>query len=163
MSYTFKLNNEIYKLALNEDNNGITVDIDGNQYPVEYARIDNTLYSIIIDGISTTIGVLKQGKKILVFREGDLYEFEYISEREILKGAAVSSGLEVTSPMPSRVVKLLKNEGDSVELDEGVIVVEAMKMESELKAPSAGRIKEIRVKEGDAVESGTVLVVLSAE
>jgi len=65
--------------------------------------------------------------------------------------------------MPSRVVKILKEEGDSVELDEGVIVVEAMKMESELKAPSSGKIKEIRVSEGDAVESGTILVVLSAE
>jgi pyruvate carboxylase subunit B len=163
MTYTFKHNNELYKVILNEDKNQLIVEIDGTEYPVEYSMIDNNMYSIIIDGKSTTLAVLKKGKNIQVFHNGNLRELEYISEREILKGAAVSSGLEITSPMPSRVVKILKEEGDEVELDEGVIVVEAMKMESELKAPSSGKIKEIRVSEGDAVESGTILVVLSAE
>jgi len=163
MTYTFKHNTEIYKVILNEEKNQLIVDIDGTEYPVEFSMIDNNVYSIIIDGKSTTLAVLKKGKHIQVFHNGNLHELEYISEREILKGAAIASGLEITSPMPSRVVKILKEEGDSVELDEGVIVVEAMKMESELKAPSSGKIKEIRVSEGDAVESGTILVVLSAE
>ena len=65
--------------------------------------------------------------------------------------------------MPSRVVKILKNEGDVVESGEGVIVVEAMKMESELKASVSGKIKEIKVSEGDAVDGGAVLVVLEGE
>lgn len=163
MSYTFKLNNEVYKVIFNEDKDRLVVEIDGNEYPVEYSRIDDHLYSVIINGQSTTLAVLKNGKNIQVFQDGILRQLEYISEREILKGGAVSSGLEITSPMPSRVVKILKNEGDEVELEEGVIVVEAMKMESELKATSAGKIKEIRVNEGDAVEAGAVLVVLSED
>ena len=57
----------------------------------------------------------------------------------------------------------MKNEGDEVKQDEGVVVVEAMKMESELKAPQSGKIKTIKVKEGDAVEANSVLVVLSSE
>ena len=65
--------------------------------------------------------------------------------------------------MPSRIVKLLKGEGDAVEEGEGVIVVEAMKMESELKASLSGTVKDIKVAEGDTVEGGAVLVVLSAE
>lgn len=163
MSYTFKLNNEVYKVIFNEEKDQLVVEIDGNEYPVEYSKIDNHLYSIIINGQSTTLAVLKNGKNVQVFQDGILRQLEYISEREILKGGAVSSGLEITSPMPSRVVKILKNEGDDVELEEGVIVVEAMKMESELKATSAGKIKEIRVNEGDAVEAGVVLVVLSED
>lgn len=163
MTYTFKVNNEAYKIILNREKNQLYAEIDGQTYPVEYSRIDDYLYSILIDGKSTTLAVLKKGKHIQVFRNGVLTQLEYVSEREILKGGAVSSGLEISSPMPSRVVKILKSEGDQVELDEGVIVVEAMKMESELKAPSAGKIKEIRVGEGDAVEAGTILVVLSAE
>lgn len=163
MTYTFKLNNEVYKVIFSEEENQLFIEIDGNKYPVEYSRIDDHLYSILINGESTTVAISKKGKNIQIFHEGVLRELEYVSEREILKGGAISSGLEITSPMPSRVVKLLKNEGDTVELEEGVIVVEAMKMESELKATSAGKIKEIRVKEGDAVEAGTVLVVLSAE
>ena len=63
--------------------------------------------------------------------------------------------------MHSRVVKILKKQGDSVEVGDSVIVVEAMKMESELKASASGVIKEIRVKEGETVEKDSVLVALS--
>jgi biotin carboxyl carrier protein len=65
--------------------------------------------------------------------------------------------------MPSRVVKILKKVGDDVQAGEGVIVVEAMKMESELKSNIEGKVTEIKVEEGDAVESGTALVTLSSE
>lgn len=163
MTHTFKLNNEVYKVLFNEEEKQLFVEIDGNKHPVEYSRIDDHLYSILIDGKSITLAILKKGKNIQVFHNGILSQLEYVSEREILKGGAISSGLEITSPMPSRVVKILKNEGDTVELEEGVIVVEAMKMESELRATSEGRIKEIRVSEGDTVEAGAVLVVLSAD
>ena len=71
------------------------------------------------------------------------------------------SCLEINSPMPSRVVKILKSEGDEVVEGEAVVVVEAMKMESELKALQAGKIKTIKVNEGDAVETNTLLVILS--
>ena len=65
--------------------------------------------------------------------------------------------------MPSRIVKILKKVGDTVEPDEGVIVGEAMKMESELKAQTPGKVKDVKVKEGDNVEGGTVLVTLTAD
>ena len=65
--------------------------------------------------------------------------------------------------MPSRIVKVLKQEGAQVEQGEGVIVIEAMKMESELKSPLSGTIKEIKVSEGDTVEGGEILVLLSAD
>jgi pyruvate carboxylase subunit B len=65
--------------------------------------------------------------------------------------------------MSSRVVKILKSLGDEVKLDEGVVVVEAMKMESELKSPINGTVKDIKTKEGDSVEAGTVLLIVSSE
>jgi biotin carboxyl carrier protein len=62
--------------------------------------------------------------------------------------------------MPGKVVKLLVKPGDAVKAGDGVIVVEAMKMENELKAPAPGTVKEIRVAEGKAVAAGEVLVVI---
>jgi biotin carboxyl carrier protein len=62
--------------------------------------------------------------------------------------------------MPGKVVRLLVKAGDSVKSGDGIIVVEAMKMENELKAPAPGTVKEIRVAEGKAVSAGEVLVVL---
>ncbi|MGH7901876.1 MAG: biotin/lipoyl-containing protein, partial [Thermodesulfobacteriota bacterium] len=63
----------------------------------------------------------------------------------------------------SRVVKVLKNLGEKVKVGDGVIVVEAMKMESELKSTIGGRVIHVKVEEGDAVESGTVLLIVSSE
>ena len=163
MIYTFKLNNRIYKVSIEEDENSVFVEIDGEEYQVEYTQLDTNLFSIILDGKSLTIGTFKSGKQLQVFYDGNLFEIESITGRELSKSVGIGSGLDVISPMPSRVVKILKEEGDAVKQDEGVVVVEAMKMESELKAPQTGKIKKIKVKEGDAVEANAVLVVLSSE
>jgi len=62
--------------------------------------------------------------------------------------------------MPGRVVRVLVAPGDAVEARQAVVVVEAMKMENELRAPRAGIVAEVRVAEGASVEANTVLVVL---
>jgi biotin carboxyl carrier protein len=75
--------------------------------------------------------------------------------------AAPKSGpAAVQSPMPGKVVKLLVAVGDEVKSGQGVVVVEAMKMENELKAPRDGKVKAIAVKEGQAVEAGQTLASL---
>ena len=164
MIYTFKFQDQIYKIDLEKDEKQLQVEIDGKTYPVEFDKIDDNLLSIIINDTSQSIGVLKKGKKLQVFINGDLYELEAVSEREQRKAHHTTSGVqEIKSPMPSRVVKILKAEGDDVAADEGIIVVEAMKMESELKSPIEGKVKEIMAKEGDTVESGTVLAIVSSE
>jgi biotin carboxyl carrier protein len=66
----------------------------------------------------------------------------------------------VLAPMPGRVVRVLVKNGDEVALRQGLIVVEAMKMENELGSPKAGRVKEIAVSEGASVEAGRLLVVV---
>ena len=160
MTYSFKLDNQIYKVTIEQDENNIVAEINGEEYPVEYTRLDDNLYSIIINGQSLTIGTFKQGKQVQVFHAGNLYELEAISDRELSRSGGMGSGLEIVAPMPSRVVKLLKGEGDEVAEGDPVVVVEAMKMESELKALQAGKIKSIKVNEGDAVEAKTLLVLL---
>ncbi len=163
MIYTFKFQDQIYRIDL-QDGKATEVEIDGKKFPIAFQKIDERFYSILIDGVSIGAGILKKGKRIDVFLDGDLYEFESISEKERHSSSAVISGVQqIKSPMPSRVVKILKDIDEEVSEGEGVIVVEAMKMESELKSPINGKVKEIMVKEGSAVESGTVLIVISSE
>src|SRR3989304_3114212 len=77
------------------------------------------------------------------------------------KAAAAQEGRQViTAPMPSKVVRLLVAVGEQVNPGNGVIVVEAMKMENELRATGAGTVREIRVKEGEAVVGGHPLVII---
>lgn len=66
----------------------------------------------------------------------------------------------VVAPMPGKIVKLLVKPGDRVEARQGLVVVEAMKMENELRSRAAGTVSEVRVTEGASVEAGAILVIV---
>jgi biotin carboxyl carrier protein len=85
-------------------------------------------------------------------------------ERLVQRRAGVSAGTgprSIVSPMPGRIVKVLVREGDLVAAHQGLVVVEAMKMENELRAPRAGQVSEVKVVEGMSVEAKAVLVTLA--
>ena len=76
-------------------------------------------------------------------------------------GAAAASGqVKLSSPMPGKVVRLLLSAGDEVAAHQGVLVVEAMKMQNEVQSPKAGKIAEIKVAEGQTVNAGEALAVI---
>jgi biotin carboxyl carrier protein len=75
-------------------------------------------------------------------------------------GTAAAGPLPVRAPMPGRVVRVLVKAGDRVEARQALVVVEAMKMENELRAPRAGTVAEVRVAEGASVDAGAVLAVI---
>jgi biotin carboxyl carrier protein len=77
------------------------------------------------------------------------------------EAAAHGEGAQaIKAPMPGRVVKVLVAPGDEVAARQPVVVVEAMKMENELRSPKAGRVKDVQVAEGTSVEAGRVLVIV---
>lgn len=81
--------------------------------------------------------------------------------RSVGRGAEQADGLaEIRTAMPGKVVRILLQAGAEVEAGGGVLVVEAMKMQNELKSPKAGTVKDIRVKEGDAVSAGDILATI---
>ena len=75
-------------------------------------------------------------------------------------GAGAHGEQKVVAPMPGRVVRVLVAPGDAVEARQPVMVVDAMKMENELRSPKAGQVKEVTVAAGASVEAGRVLVVI---
>ena len=76
-------------------------------------------------------------------------------------GAAAASGqIKLSAPMPGKVVRVLLNAGDEVAARQGVLVVEAMKMQNEVQSPKAGKIAEIKVSEGQTVNAGDVMAVI---
>jgi biotin carboxyl carrier protein len=84
---------------------------------------------------------------------------------ESTNGAARRAGADgpvlLTAPMPGRVVRVLAAEEQEVDAGQGLVVIEAMKMENELKAPRKGRVSEVTVQEGQAVDAGALLVVVA--
>ena len=75
-------------------------------------------------------------------------------------GAQAHGQATISAPMPGRVVRVLVAAGDDVAAKQAVVVVEAMKMENELRAPRAGRVKEVSVAPGTSVEAGRILAVI---
>ena len=75
-------------------------------------------------------------------------------------GGAGAGPQTIVAPMPGRIVKVLVKPGEIVQPHQGVIIVEAMKMQNELRAPRAGTVTDVRVAEGASVEANAVLVVL---
>ena len=101
-----------------------------------------------------------------VWSDGHRFEVEALDERRRairdMAGAGADSGgpSPLVAPMPGLVVKVLVEEGTRVEAGQAMVVIEAMKMENELKAASAGVVVAVRVRQGEAVEKGAMLVDL---
>ena len=96
----------------------------------------------------------------------NVFALELLDERRLrLRQAGGKFSLEgpqrIDAPMPGKVVRVLVKAGDEVQEGQGLIVVEAMKMENELKSPKAGKVTELHAVEGAAVESGAKLAVVT--
>jgi biotin carboxyl carrier protein len=141
------------------------VAIDGVEHVVDAQLIAGTLWSVLYGNGSFEVDVTRlPAEEFEVLIHGDCHKFTLMNEQRramIRAGGKGSAGKAMlTSPMPGKVVKLLVGEGQEVEAGQGVIVVEAMKMENELKSAVAGKVKEIFVEEGQVVESGAKLLLV---
>src|SRR5208282_2958257 len=94
---------------------------------------------------------------------GQHFAVEVRDPRDASRGsrASVGSGRQnVTAPMPGKVVRVLVDVGDEVEVGQGLVVVEAMKMQNEMKASRPGRVIEVRATAGETVGPGDTLLIL---
>ncbi|MCZ8205599.1 biotin/lipoyl-containing protein [Gemmatimonas sp.] len=156
----------------------LTVELDGGHATIDAERVEVSLSAIP----GTPVRLVRIGEQIhrVVARRGgergrwqlDLdgarLEVEALDERmraikDLTAAAAVSSGpAPLVAPMPGLVVRVAVSVGDVVSAGQGLAVIEAMKMENELRASSAGVVTAIRVTPGEAVNKGAVLIELAA-
>jgi biotin carboxyl carrier protein len=142
---------------------GYTVTVDGRPLQVDVGETSRGFTSLVIDGEAREVGVTPHDDGYAVLVAGRLLEVT-LSEAGgagVAQRAGAASGpARVTAPMPGRLVKVLVEPGQEVAEGQGLVVMEAMKMENELRAPRAGRVKELPARGRQAVESGALLVVL---
>ena len=144
--------------------------LDGKRYDMDARRMPSQIVHILMDNRSYDVDLERIAKKsdtldgrIHVRVRGRVLRLDILDERRIKMKEAqgfrfdVGGIANIDSPMPGKVIKILKKEGDEVQQGEGIIVVEAMKMENELRSPKAGKVRNIKVREGDAVEAGARL------
>ena len=142
------------------------VRIGDSDQPVTIVRTGERTFQLNHGGSMVTAAAARVGNRWHVVIHGRLIELETESERERLISSLSSSGvhsqsvLEVRAPMPSRIVRIDVKVGDEVSVGQGLIVLEAMKMENTLKASQNGTVTQVAVISGKAVEKGALLIVL---
>ncbi|MEQ1887328.1 MAG: biotin/lipoyl-containing protein [Bryobacteraceae bacterium] len=117
-------------------------------------------YSILIEGRSYAVAMLPGGG---VSVNGTVIPVEVIDPREYRRGnrgSGTEGRQQIAAMMPGRVVNILVEVGSEVEAGQGLIVVEAMKMQNEMKSPKSGKVTEVRAKAGAAVAAGELLMVI---
>jgi len=117
--------------------------------------------SLLVGNRSHDVAVERTPTGFRVHLAGEAVEVGLSEAVSVAMGAAVARGpARITAPMPGKIVRVLVGPGTEVEAGDGVVVVEAMKMENELKAARAGRVRAVHVREGQAVDGGALLVEL---
>lgn len=132
---------------------------DVENSPVRVVKLGTRVYRVVAEK--------KQGRgRYVLWVDGYRFDVEALDERTrairdlSAANAAPSGPAPVMAPMPGLIVRVNVSAGDVVEAGQGVIVMEAMKMENELRTTSAGTVKSVEVVPGTAVEKGTLLVAL---
>jgi biotin carboxyl carrier protein len=121
-------------------------------------------WSLLIGHASAAADVADEDGSYVVYVEGEAYSIRVEEEtRYIIRtrgGAASTGGQVLKAPMPGRVVVVEVTVGQAVQAGDGLLILEAMKMENEFKATAAGTVKEIRVETGQIVNPGDTLLVI---
>lgn len=143
-----------------------TIDLDGKSYSVDVRRISENEYSVLINNRSFHAFFSPNGKYSLVTVNGMAFEVRKKSYRDQIteKYTSKNTGAHVVqttiAPMPGMINKIIRGAGSMVTAGEGILVIEAMKMENELKSPKSGTIKKVHVKEHQTVEKGDSLFTI---
>jgi biotin carboxyl carrier protein len=144
------------------------VRMDGHFLEIDLRHVEGGAYSVLCGTRAREVDVQPAGAEdvLRVGLDGHSFEISVVDERRrrvrLARGGAHGAGAgEVSAPMPGKVVKVLVQPGDAVRAGQGVAVVEAMKMENELRAPRDGVVREVRVAAGQTVELQETLVVIA--
>jgi biotin carboxyl carrier protein len=152
----------VHEIVVARLDGAYVVTFDGAEHVVDARKLEADFYSILYEGKSYEVAVESTGAHYIV-RHGayeqvvELADAARSGREELRKRGGVES---VDAVMPGKVVRVLVAPQDEVRAGQGLVVVEAMKMENEIGAPRAGRVKSVDVTPGQNVETGARLVVL---
>ena len=153
-------------IELERNASGWHVTLDGNPVDVNAVEIAPSTISILLGGLSFEIHVTPSpGGKLKLHAGSHEFTAEVIDPRAWSgrrHGAVEAEGRQqILAPMPGKVVRLLVKEGDHVEAGQGLLVVEAMKMQNEIRSPKSGTVERILAKEGQPVNAGEILSIVA--
>jgi biotin carboxyl carrier protein len=162
MIYEVTIAGNVQRVELNLGESGWLCKLNGREFPLDVISTGEGILSILVNGKSYEIKqetTATESHTVVVGHQR--FSAVVRDPRSFRSRHRASSGTEgvkkITAPMPGKVVRILATAGTEVEAGQGVLVIEAMKMQNELKSPKKGIVKKLNVAEGAAVEAGQTL------
>lgn len=166
--YTIKVNgNKEFKTELAQQSNNISGTLNGADFKADIIKVRDGVYHLLKDNVSYNLEVVKhipEEKKLVVKINNTPYSLDIKDKYDDLLHSLGLDNLaskkvnDIKAPMPGMVLNILVTEGQEVKKGDGLIVLEAMKMENILKSPTDGVIKKIAINKGVAVEKNQLLI-----
>jgi biotin carboxyl carrier protein len=143
----------------------VIVTIDGRRVEADALKISPGVYSILLAGRSLEVRVESLAEGLLLHTGGREYHVDIVDPRSWRRGLGGKVDLtgrqQVSAPMAGKIVRVLIAQGQHVESGQGLLVVEAMKMQNEIRSPKTGTVERLSAREGETVNAGEVLVVIA--
>jgi pyruvate carboxylase subunit B len=175
-SFKITVDKEVFTVEID----GEAVAVNGRNYNVDAVSMGAGNMSLLIDGTVSYAYVVsgflhpsqhhvETGKPFQINVDSHIHDVVVDDQRSVLlktlqKSQVRSTGpAEIIAPMPGLVAKILVSTGEGVKQGQGIIILEAMKMENEIRTTQAGSVNEILVQPGQAVEKGEILVKIGLE
>ena len=163
MKYEVEIHGRQASIELQQRNGRVQARVGAREYDLEVVSPETGVYTFLAgDRVYEAHLWTIEPNSFRVTIRGHLFPTRIIDRKH--RRSTTERGIEgrqnLVAPMPGRVVRVLLGAGDEVTLGQGVVIVEAMKMQNEIKSPKSGRIVEVRVTEGAAVNANQVLAVV---
>ncbi len=163
MTYDIAIDGKSYRLDLSQTDGLWSCRVDGREVEVDAVLARPNVLSLRIGNKAYEVKCERVGGDVHIWVGSRRFAAEVRDPRS-LRGRARTADdhgpKKLTAPMPGRVVRILLGQGAEVEAGVGVLVIEAMKMQNEVKSPKKGTIQKILVSEGAAVNAGDVLAIV---
>src|SRR3990172_5236223 len=169
MAYQVRCGEKVWTVDIREEPGSVQAILDGKDSRVDVCRPQEHTYSLIIEGESFEVNLQEREGGYFALVNGREIVLDVFDPRRPRRRMGISKLEHSDHPgeqtlratMPGRVVTVLVPVGQPVEAGQGGIVIEAMKMENELRSPKQGVVKEVLVSDGDRVELGQTLLVIA--
>lgn len=163
MTYDIAIDGKHYRLELQQADGCWTCRLDGREVEVDAVLARRDVLSLRIGNKAYEVKCERVGNDTHLWVGSMRYATEVRDPRSLRgrsRAADEHGPKKLTAPMPGKVVRIMVAQGAEVEAGAGVLVVEAMKMQNEVKSPKKGTIQKIQVQEGAAVNAGDVLAIV---
>jgi biotin carboxyl carrier protein len=164
MTYEISVDGKNHRLELNKEVGRWRCILDGESIEVDAIIARPNVMSVIIGGQAFEVKRERTATDMHFWVKSARFAVDVRDPRSLrsrrAKGAGIEGPQKMLAPMPGKIVRVISATGTEVEAGHGVLVIEAMKMQNELKSPKKGTVKQILVAEGQSVSAGEVLAIV---